>query len=142
MKTGTSVHKRPTVKWNRHNTLGKTAGNTREPGLSVQPSGTDGKHVRHWTSTDYKDRRLRAGGDRAGRQWRHREDERKCVQIGKESTGKCKKSRQKSCSKCVTCRENIPSPVGAHMVPPLKQPYGEALTLAASECGLVEEEGS
>lgn len=68
MKTRTSVHRRHTVKWKRHNTLDETAGNTRELGLSVQPSVTDGKHVRRWTSMGYKDRRLCVGGDRAGRQ--------------------------------------------------------------------------
>lgn len=102
-----------------HNTPGEAAGNTREPGLSVQPSGTDGKHVRRWTSMDHKDRRLCAGGDRAGRPWSPGEEERKCVQRGKESADKCKKARQKSCSRCVTQRKytvpgrgsDCPSPV-------------------------------
>lgn len=68
-ENGNSGHERHTVKWRRHNTLDKTAGKfTSELGLSVQPSGTDGKHVRRWTSMSSEDRRLRAGGDGAGRQ--------------------------------------------------------------------------
>jgi hypothetical protein len=44
MQARTSVHKRHPVKQSTHSTLGGTAANTREAGLSVQPSGTDGKH--------------------------------------------------------------------------------------------------